>query len=341
MNDYLGTLIGRHQQTQIGIQPRLGSLFERAPGIGDFAGAIVSDSLLAASTFETPTPRPMFDDGADLLLRFNHPAAHRQHPQAPPVAEMAASVTPLSREAARSTGMVQPIVNDRPQPDIAISQEEHFQRIRRTVTPDVEQQTEPLPVRLASFTVLQSPLPLGQPETNRSQQSNILNAPDEILMKPESQPVRSIPSQSLATQVQPAGQATQPAARIESWGDQAGITEQASSVLSGFHKPDKATMVVPLLETALLPKPRLFTRPAEVAIAPRLPGSPLLTIAAKAEPPVIKVTIGRIEVRATMPPPLAPRVRGDGGRTTPVSQTGAPKPALSLADYLKERGNSR
>jgi len=47
-----------------------------------------------------------------------------------------------------------------------------------------------------------------------------------------------------------------------------------------------------------------------------------------AGPPSVQVTIGRVEVRAIMPPSSAPP------RRLP------PRPRLSLDDYLKQRNNS-
>lgn len=56
--------------------------------------------------------------------------------------------------------------------------------------------------------------------------------------------------------------------------------------------------------------------PRQVAVAP-----------AESAPPVIRVTIGRIDVRAEFPPAAAPR-------SAPARR---PAPALSLDDYLKQR----
>ncbi|MDQ3929215.1 MAG: hypothetical protein M3328_08720 [Chloroflexota bacterium] len=48
--------------------------------------------------------------------------------------------------------------------------------------------------------------------------------------------------------------------------------------------------------------------------------------------PTIRVSIGRIEVRAVTPPPMLPERRDTPAR---------PGPALSLDDYLKERNEGR
>lgn len=66
---------------------------------------------------------------------------------------------------------------------------------------------------------------------------------------------------------------------------------------------------------------------------PPKPPAPLVAMdsppAAAAEPPVVKVTIGRVEVRAILPPPA------------PERRVPAPPAALSLEEYLERRHGAR
>jgi hypothetical protein len=54
--------------------------------------------------------------------------------------------------------------------------------------------------------------------------------------------------------------------------------------------------------------------------------------AAAAQPPVIRVTIGRVEVRAVISPPIAP---------APAAATSKESPKLSLEEYLKRSNGGR
>ncbi len=75
----------------------------------------------------------------------------------------------------------------------------------------------------------------------------------------------------------------------------------------------------------LMPPPAYLTPapPQTPAGSPAVPSPP--------QPPVIRVTIGRIEVRAVTPPPIAP----------PAPRPAPRPPSLSLDDYLKERRGGR
>jgi hypothetical protein len=58
---------------------------------------------------------------------------------------------------------------------------------------------------------------------------------------------------------------------------------------------------------------------------------------AQTAPPIIRVTIGRIEVRAVTPP-APPAARGEA---RPTEAEARPDPARSLREYLKQRGGGR
>jgi hypothetical protein len=58
-----------------------------------------------------------------------------------------------------------------------------------------------------------------------------------------------------------------------------------------------------------------------------LPADPSVGTGISSQPPVIRVTIGRIEVRAVFPPAAA----------APAAVKKTPSGALSLDDYLKQR----
>jgi hypothetical protein len=82
---------------------------------------------------------------------------------------------------------------------------------------------------------------------------------------------------------------------------------------------------------AMAPAPRPEAPSWPGVLRPQPPAEPTRTSRARdAAQPVIRVTIGRVEVKANMPPPPPPRAR-----STPR------KPALSLSAYLQQRREGR
>ena len=78
------------------------------------------------------------------------------------------------------------------------------------------------------------------------------------------------------------------------------------------------------------PRPRFMEIPRSNPVPQQTPGAGSVRMAA-AQAPVVRVTIGRIEVRAQFPAPAAKRE--SPGRATPNG--------LSLDDYLKQRNEGR
>ena len=83
-----------------------------------------------------------------------------------------------------------------------------------------------------------------------------------------------------------------------------------------------ADVVVRLAQSAPTPTTPVYLKPAAPPPPPSAPGLPRAP-----QPTVIRVTIGRIEVRAVTLPPVAP----------PAPRPAPRAPSLSLDDYLKER----
>lgn len=75
--------------------------------------------------------------------------------------------------------------------------------------------------------------------------------------------------------------------------------------------------------------------PVMTAVLPRtpaLPTHPDAPLVVQAEPPVVKVTIGRVVVKAVLPPPTP-------ARPTPVAAS--QRPALTLEAYVQARNEGK
>jgi hypothetical protein len=99
---------------------------------------------------------------------------------------------------------------------------------------------------------------------------------------------------------------------------------------------------LPTLRPASSPQRAARDEPLPVATGRRVTGegaefgpAPLRERRAAPPPPIINVTIGRIEVRAPVAAPPSPAPRSEAARPEP------PRPAVSLETYLERRADGR
>jgi hypothetical protein len=99
---------------------------------------------------------------------------------------------------------------------------------------------------------------------------------------------------------------------------------------SGKAQPVNDRSSEPRLAPSVVPARPLITPTVVVAAAPPQPAD-IRRPQPQSEPPVIRVTIGRVDVRAIASPPVPAAVSRPAARST----------RLSLEDYLKERSGGR
>ncbi len=315
MKDFLSSLISRNQKPQTQVQPRLGSLFEPPP----LTGAAISgpsepagdDPMRGVRTMETPrqstVPPPP-------------PAAPGQRPSAATREEPSGSNPPSgSRPAIHAAlhapdtevtgdrgaadrwaqGTVRPIQPgeplrsvEAPPSDGAFKGASDAQALPQMSDPPIESRTESTPVIAPSSSPHLSavrPQQAGEPLGRTVQGRTVRRA--ATVTPPASREVR--------------GRAdTQPPARSQRR-DPTPIRPARIASVAG--------------DAALQSPAAIVARPARADQA-RVSAPP---------PPTIRVSIGRIEVRANVQEPPQPRPTGH----RPVRR----QPALSLTDYLKQR----
>jgi hypothetical protein len=315
MSDYLHNLAAKTLRLTEVIQPRLGSLFEPpsvidGPPSGHFAsnvetapGEHLADerSLAAPLTAQAPLRNPVESRSSSMLGVQQPPGSQQLQPETGVDQFMAASSGQLtSRQPLPS--IVPPWVDRR------------SASVSRAATPSAAQ---------TIFTL--TPAPLGPPEAGRPVHTQTLQQPHpdprglvlgtagpqaDVALSGET--AASDKQAALAPHVQRRPE-EQGGLRAAPLAQNTGYIELASHRAQGPLPP--ATVVAQQHELPLL-------EPAVSA-----PTTPITT----PEPgPTIKITIGRVDVRAIMPAPPAPR-----------PTLARPRPSLTLEDYLKQREGRR
>ncbi len=329
MSDYLGDLIKRTYEPQGTIRPWLGSIFEAAPGVGrglPELGTPVSPWAPVDSELEAEQAVSFEAPATDRSVRTTQPATRRRDTIALPADTIG------SETDARTTysTIVAPAVWPGPEDQaFEAGEQEQFQRVRRTVTaPSVDR----------------SPSVTGQPMHQPLVSSSNLAGEDwpeaklHSNVKMEGMTPRSnlgpIPEESQSLRPQQAPSRIQPAGAVERRTAVRGSPDETRA----SRRPDLTEVKqavapdLPVSRQATLPPAGQLVQP-RIALAPRVQEHSGVSAVPAPEPPVIKVTIGRIEVRAT-----ASSQRAAPASARPPSR---PRPALSLDDYLKQRGGSR
>ncbi len=292
MSDYLSRLAARLVDPAATLKPRLPGRFESLPVSRpalDLEGADVARMDAVSAT--PPAPQ-----GSPPTSLNRAPAGDE-----PPPGETFADVAlPHRRDVGPSPQPPQTTV-DRPAPRLASGPTQAAETPPKRGPAPVPRPPEP-PLPTAPYRAVEVAPPEPPPALTQSV------TPRSIQEIAEADAAPLAPSVSIAPRLHPADsdvlldrQARQPTA-----------TEAAVV----------ADVVVRLAQSAPTPTTPVYLKPAAPPPPPSAPGLPRAP-----QPTVIRVTIGRIEVRAVTLPPVAP----------PAPRPAPRAPSLSLDDYLKER----
>jgi hypothetical protein len=307
MSDFLSRLVERNQGGRETIRPRLGSLFEPANRVG-----MAETQTIIPDTPTSPPPASPPQEAAPHQQE-NLEASTLQH-------------TPERTATAGQPGPnPEPVLSHPPRPQNPGPEPVHdlspvippiqHERHRQTITTDTA-----IPV-------------LGAPTNERKitpEDSLVQGSPDPEPRAPNA--VQSDHTHSDMQQDATTLSTTLPEATKRK------ATAFPPSLPSLEREPDstqKTLEVVPSRTVSPLrinpDKPLSETTIRGSSVAPQMQPDPPLPSQAP-EPPTIQVTIERIDVRAQMPERRQPQ--------QPQRTRTRPQPALSLDDYLKQRGGS-
>lgn len=348
MSDYLRNLVNRIHPSKDAVRPRLAARFESAPGIGDILYPGGEPTAMNATSVDEGDPQQGAPTPGAPLIHTNLGEASRRDPSGTPASgpqelPTAGLVTQPAAPAPSHRTRVRP-TPPAVLPQAAISNTEaHVQRIRRTVFPQMPSLPVSLATELASPAIApaeESALPPPQAPMGTARPTPVEPPQRQVhLTQPvQAQPVRQPGGHMIPMVTSPSADApfqplpitnVSPSTSPATPGEQP-VFPGAGSVPSAMAGTAKAQPSAPVT-----PPGRAVT-----PITPRLPEPPppLETRLANRQsgPPVIRVTIGRIEVRATSPQPERNR-----RQPAPAAHPPLPQPALSLDAYLKQRGGSR
>ncbi len=304
MTDFLIGLLQRNRSAAPMVRPRLGSLFEPAPLMGEASAQPPSLPWAPAPPTPSALPTPEGESHprpGSLALTQTTPPPSAPSPTTPP----SAPIPPRPRE----------------------------------VTPPGEDAPGPMP-KAARRSI--SPLPSGEkarPGSPRPAQAPpspqrpvpALGAPTPPIATPPAQePGRDHPLPAWPeppSTIAPLGSGD--ASLRPAWPG----ASASPSVWEGEAPSRLGSANPPASPSQGRPAP--VTRPRTPPAQPIQPARPLPSAPPReaTQPPVIRVSIGRIEVRAQLPERLEPPQPPAPSRPQPRRA-----PALSLSDYLKQRG---
>lgn len=347
MSDYLRNLVNRVHPPQDTVRPRLAARFEPVSGMGDTldpaggptaaypTGVDEGDPQRSILTPEAPAVQANVDDAS----RRDTPVATASGAQRWPAVEP--MLEPESPAPSRHT-KVQPATSTAIPQEARSSTEAHFQRIRRTVSPQAPSLPAPLATELASPAVAPA---------------------KESALPPPQQQVHSARLAQAWFALQPLDRGEERTMATPATGDRGAASPTATSATTPFQpRPVTRLSLADPLSTPgkqpvdpssrsapsavvggageQIPEPIPLPVRAATPITPRLPEPPppmeTRLVNRQSGPPMIRVTIGRIEVRATSPQPERNR-----RHSAPAARPPLPQPALSLDAYLKQRGGSQ
>ncbi len=318
MSDFLIGLLQRHRTTASPVRPRLGSLFEPAPLLGEASAPapatpwLLSEPAGRAEMPETPLQSPPPPSAPSLTT----PPSETILPRPRGVASQPPE--PLPGQALPDRPAAPPGREPLPSPSPGAAAGE---RAGTPSPPGDANAPGSWPAR-ARLGVPDSPRPTVQP---RGQEPGPLGAsvPSSAPVPP-SAPASSSASDPSRTPVRPATLLPEDAGR-----DAPEDTREDTLADAPTAPRAKRLSPAPMGKAAVSPRPLTAGRAAEAPALSPEPGR------GEAQPRLIRVTIGRIEVRAQLPerhePPPPPPVARPAASSRRV-------PALSLSDYLKQRG---
>jgi hypothetical protein len=312
MSDYLGNLVTRSVGPVEGVRPRLAALFESPPGMGTAllgAGGEAEPAAVAADP-------PVFEEAAPERAPERQPTVYPALARAP--------AAPIIRQVALPP--VPPALAAPHVADDAIGDMIGRAAPQAPSVPMAPALT-PAPIAPAEHSLRQpdrAPAPLvpldrGAPDEQREQRGAAAGvARDshrerliERIMIERNVPVELRSANAAAPTAAQRPELRQPMIAAAAPAAQAAVSQLTPPLIVRAEPP-----------AGLIARPL----PAAVSVQPRVPtyGEPVEPTSA-APPPIIQVTIGRIDVRAT-PAPAAPAQRQ---RATP--------PVMGLDDYLRQR----
>jgi len=311
MSDFLSRLVVRSQGGRESIRPRLGSLFEPSLPAGMTETQPVNPDIpaLSPSDFPAPTPSPLHQDNA-----ASQDSVHVQ--PGPPSVTVQQTQNPeaLSQQDV-STGSPSPAPHA--EPDNALPPQQH-ERYRRTVIADPA-----IPVSQPSSEPAFSSKPHTS-KTDPAQDSTALR-PQVYITQPDDSSIDDVGQAATAITPTPP-ESTASTIRVA----------PAPQLFPDSEFMEFRKMAEPSPSLTVSPRQESLDSTPHSADHPNLPMTPWmqplppLTPPAP-EPPTIQVTIGRIDVRAQAP---------ERQQLHPPPARTRPRPALSLDDYLKQRGGS-
>lgn len=328
MSDYLVDLIKRTEEPLGTIRPRLGSIFEAAQGVRrglPELGTPVSPWIPVDSELEAAQAVSLEAPATDHTVRTIQPATRRSETIDPSATRVGSET---DTRLIHST-IVEPLARAASD-DQAFETEEQvqFQRMRRTVSaPPVDQSPSVAGQSMVQPSVSSSNLS-SEPWSESDLLSNVKMDPPALRSDAGQSPGES---QNLRSQQAPSS--IRPASAVERITAAMGRLDEAQAP-----RPDLADVTsvfsseVPVSRQTDLPPAGQLVKP-RIALAPRVQEHSGVPATPSPEPPAIKVTIGRIEVRAN--------AASQRPAPAPARPPSRPRPALSLDDYLKQRGGSR
>lgn len=312
MSDYLDNLVARSLGLAEVVLPRPLSLFEPLPSVTGLLAP--DDSSLEQATRSgelSASPEPMIDRTApsapNAELSENPPAAHREPQSGPPSPH---PVQVIDRSASQSTPQMiphQPVMPASVAGDAGkrADRSEYAARAGQQTVDSHPAVSEHVPLRV----VLHATTPADRQSTVTSEATPLISAhtaaPEHGVTLPESI-VPAPPSHTLLVAPVITPRPGEPQDRGSTLSDRAELV---------------APMITPRLDESQHPGSPLSDRAEPIPYAPE---------AERETAPTIKITIGRVDVRAVMPERPAPR-------PAPERRN----PALSLEEYLKQRSGGK
>lgn len=304
MSDYLGQLVLRIRQPDVAVQPRLPSRFEPPHHV-------TFDALDLSTSGETEAPSPP----ASAVIPFDSGTV--------------ASAQQADQRSPREPGTADALLEARSARNVPTPHSGELMEAPPMVAPRFRRETAHQPVREVDH-----PTADGRPEPGELQSQRVIEA-----VKPETRVERPAATVRRASSSAPVLEApVEPIRRVVK------AEEVQIRPMASLQEPDGPATGSPAKSESeescerpradggvdLRPASDLVPTRSKALFRPRV--SPAVTLpdadrAQGPDAPVIQVTIGRVEIRATVEP-------------TPARKPPARSPAMSLDEYLKQRNEA-